>query len=135
MLKALNAKLVEWPDGVATLSEAEEFWPLRESVENFNSLDTDLKVMLLFAFDEHVQPNNDRPSIHQAYDGLVRNGNWVRLNPDSVYLEYSPDLDANSAGDWSDAKPWGYTNVAGASDEAPKAAVLEGTSNKKLNKL
>ena len=125
LLTVLDAKLDEWPEEVATLQEAKDFWPLRVSVHNYESLNEDLKVMLIFGNREHVQPQDDRPSIHQAYDGFTRNGNWIRLNPDSAYLPSSQDLDANNAGDWADARDWGYNSSQNTSIEGPRAGMYE----------
>jgi hypothetical protein len=91
--------------------------------------------MLVFARFDHVQPANDKPHIHQAYDGFSKAaGLWVRLNPDSSYVDWvSPqigsgylDHPANQEPvDWREIESWGYKNQAGASQLVPLAAVAE----------
>lgn len=131
---SLNSKLGDeletWPEDVATLEEVESFWEIRTTVSNnhnnYVNLNDNLKVMLVFADSEHVQPFDDKPSIHQAYDGFTRSGNWLRLNPDSSYLNYSPDNDANlELNDWSNATDWAYLDRSGSSVLAPLAALNE----------
>ncbi len=141
MTKALveNGALTDadWPADIATLEEVEELWSFRETVHNYNRFKTglsDLKVLLVFAQDEHVQPVPDKPSIHQAYDGFTAAGLWVRLNPDQAYVSLLdstlgalvPDNDANSEpSDWMDIEDWAYPHKAGLTHIVPLAAVAE----------
>jgi len=80
--------------------------------------------MLVFAFEDHMQPAADKPHIHHAYDGLHLGGRWIRLNPDSAYAEYSPDNNANNQpANWNLIRFWGHTNTL--ADEAGLAAISE----------
>jgi len=134
--------LDSWPEGLATPQEAQENWPFRTTVDNYPLLATSiphLRVMLVFAADDHVQAAPDKPHIRQAYDGLhERAGLWVRLNPDLVYVESVsgqrsgsgyPDNPANSEpADWSNARLWGYGGPYGSpfvTQTVPLAAAAE----------
>ena len=111
-----------WPETLATPEEAAANWPFRETVGNYPRLAEvlpDLKVMLVFAADDHVQTAIDKPHIHQAYDGFHKAaGLWCRLNPDRAYVEAFagiglsgavPDNRANrEPSDWTTARAWGY---------------------------
>ena len=85
---------------VASSMEVKNFWDGRVTLGNdfdgnpFNayseiaSVKPDLKQMLIFAKEQHVQACEDAPSIHQAYDGYINNNMWSRLNPDDAYVFY-----------------------------------------------
>ena len=48
----------------------------------------DLKVMLVFAQEDHAQAAQDKPHIHQAFQGFRFEARlWVRLNPDRAYVQ------------------------------------------------
>jgi hypothetical protein len=134
--------LERWPEGLATPQEAQESWPFRTTVDNYPSLAAsapELKVMLVFAADDHVQAAPDKPHIHQAWDGFrERAGLWVRLNPDLCYVESIsgerggsgyPDNPANTEpADWNDARLWGYGGAYGSpfvTQSVPLAAAAE----------
>ncbi len=111
LVKALAKNVEKWPDKIANLELVEEFWILRESVPYFEGLNNNLKVMLVFAKEDHVQPTIDNPNVHQAYDGCKRAGLWVRLNPDDSYLDELSEHDANTEPeDWLKIKEWAYPN-------------------------
>ena len=128
----------DWPEDLATPEETAQIWPFHNSVDRYPELAVktpELKVMLVFAAREHVQPALDKPNIHQAFDGFYRAaGLWVRLNPDNEYVEWIAahfegaynEHPANSEpDDWMDATPWGYGNLPGGSILIPLAAVSE----------
>jgi hypothetical protein len=50
--------------------------------------------MILFSQQDHAQAAIDKPHIHQLFQGLrFEAGIWVRLNPDSAYVQaLSPGL-------------------------------------------
>lgn len=133
---ALSA--ANWPPDLSTPLEAANLWPFRTSVHRYPDLAVktpDLKVMLVFALRQHVQPQPDKPNIHQAYDGFHHGANlWVRMNPDSAYLTWlnsdlgaaSPEHAANTEpADWMSIDEWAYPNQAGSNILAPLAAVAE----------
>ena len=114
-----------WPDDVATAQMAASFWPYRTPVGNYEAIGLmlpDLKVLLPFASDDHVQTAPDKPHIRQAYDGFRKSaGLWTRLNCDLAYVQREvhasaaltdgfPDNEANSEpGDWySESEAWGF---------------------------
>jgi hypothetical protein len=114
-----------WPDDVATPQMTASFWPYRTPVGNFEDIGLnlpDLKVLLPFATDDHVQTAPDKPHIRHAYDGFRKSaGLWTRLNCDLAYVQREvhasaaledgfPDNDANSEPeDWySEAGAWGF---------------------------
>jgi hypothetical protein len=111
-----------WPDYLATFEDTQEYWPYRTTVNKYPLLRTsapDLKVMLVFADEDHVQAAPDKPHIHQAYDGFGKTAElWIRLNPDLAYVQEIqpnavltdyPDTDAYDAPDeWTDVRSWGF---------------------------
>ncbi|MBI5002104.1 hypothetical protein HZC31_01850 [Candidatus Woesearchaeota archaeon] len=127
--------LDDWPSDLTLPSDAKELWSFRQTVHNYAKLATkipDLKVMLVFAEQDHVQPLSDKPHIHQAYDGFTNAGLWVRLNPDISYVTslnsalISPDNDANTEPiDWLDIEDWAHSNKNGGTAFVPLAAVAE----------
>ncbi|MBF0518382.1 MAG: hypothetical protein HQK92_01510 [Nitrospirae bacterium] len=129
-----------WPSDVATPDEAKQLWSFRSIVNNYsliasNNLNT--KIMLVFGNRDHKQVANDKPHIHQAYDGFHKTaGLWVRLNPDSSYMllidssldsSSLPDKDANTEpSDWQYAEYWGYSDsIDNLTEKASFAAILE----------
>ena len=128
----------DWPADLGTPSEAAELWPYRSSVQRYPDLATrtpNLKVLLVFAMSDHVQPAADKPHIHQAYDGFYHGaGLWTRLNPDQTYVaalsaelgDLVPEHPANTEpADWLEIEGWGYPNRAGSQVLVPLAAVAE----------
>jgi hypothetical protein len=127
-----------WPSDVAPLSLVEQFWSFNDSTSRYRDIGRqlpDLKVMLVFATYDHVQPAADKPHIHQAYDGYSRGaGLWVRLNPDDAYIGMVSSViagsfqehDANTQpSDWLTIESWGHSNQGGAAQLVPLAAVAE----------
>lgn len=126
-----------WPDDLATVEEAEATWRFQRSTERYAAVgdaNPALMVMLVFADRDHVQPALDKPHIHQAYDGLHDTaGLWVRLNPDSAYIEAlsadivgTPDNPANrEPPNWLDSRDWAYSNAQGSDVLVPLAAIAE----------
>ena len=136
LLKALEENnafdTIERPENLATVEEAEELWPFRETVFNYNKINKNTYVMLVFAEQDHVQSVKDKPHIHQAYDGFTNAGLWVRLNPDASSVASlnsglsSPDNDANTEPtDWLDIEDWAHSNKAPSTKVIPLAAVAE----------
>jgi hypothetical protein len=124
----------DWPADVANPLECLGTWYYR-STNGYNTLTgttwnyfgdmaanlPDLKVMLVFAERDHIQPLADKPHIHQAFDGCCGNGLWTRLNPDRVYARQIdsaydnpafPDISANTGPmDWLQIEAGGYPNL------------------------
>jgi hypothetical protein len=134
--------LEDWPENLATPQEARDLWPYRTTVENYPLLRDsapNLKVILVFAREDHVQTAIDKPHIHQAYDGFRDGaGLWVRLNPDAAYVQvlmgladaaaYTENPANSEPGDWMQIRSWGYRGVLGgqpANVFVPLAAVSE----------
>jgi hypothetical protein len=129
-----------WPASLATPEEAAAAWAFRATVENYPRLSLvlpDLKVMLVFAANDHVQTAIDKPHIRQAYDGFHdRAGLWCRLNPDRAYVEallgrtasFTPDNPANARPEtWMNVRSWAYPTPRDANLNViePLAAVAE----------
>jgi hypothetical protein len=82
-----------WPAGLATPQEAAQAWQIRQTPGLFAAMQSDeiirnMKVMLVFAQNEHAQVAQDKPHIHQLYQGFRFEARlWVRLNPDRSYVE------------------------------------------------
>jgi len=116
-----------WPADLATPKETNAFWPYRTTVGNYPLIAEDLselKVMIVFARDDHVQSAPDKPHIHQAYDGFNGTADlWVRMNPDNVYFQALndsldqgyPENPANHEPEkWNDTRSWGYPATYGS---------------------
>ncbi len=124
-----------WPADLATPEEAAEWWAFRVTPPRYPALaqkTPDLKVLLLFSREGHVQPLPDRPQIHQAYDGFRHTaGLWTRLNPDAAYLPAAKfpgyqDHPANTEPqDWGNFDDWAYPPVRVGAVLGPQAAVAE----------
>ena len=124
-----------WPADLASPAEAAAWWSFRVTPTRYPLLaekTPDLKVLLLFARKDHVQPHLDKPHIHQAYAGFfVAAGLWTRLNPDAAYMpqEVFPGYEDHPANtqptDWTRAMDWGYPPTSIGSKLAPQAAVAE----------
>jgi len=129
-----------WPATLASPEEAAAHWPLRTTVDHYPFfLDQmpNLRVMLVFDSDDHVQSAIDKPHIHQAYDGFHEVAKlWCRLNPDRAYVEALagpgsgnaiPDNAANTEpSTWAAVRRWGYrTPPHSLSVLVPLAAVAE----------
>ncbi|MSR85850.1 hypothetical protein EXS74_00475 [Candidatus Woesearchaeota archaeon] len=124
-----------WPASLATEEETQRDWPFRETINNYEELGTNipnLKVLLLFGVDDHVQTVKDKPHIHQAYDGFTSAGIWVRLNPDESYIQdvgftsISPDNDANTQpSDWNTIEDWSHPSTTTSAKLLPYAAIME----------
>jgi hypothetical protein len=131
--------LENWPEDLATPAETQAAWPFRITVHNYPTLATtapNLKVMLVFAQDDHVQAAETKPHIHQAWDGFTGAAglSWVRMNPDLAYVQainasYGsgfPDNPANSEpADWWDIRPWGFPVSQGVREDVWLASVAE----------
>jgi hypothetical protein len=128
----------QWPTDLATAEDAELIWPFHASVDRYPSLaeaTPNLKVMLVFARRDHVQPSRDKPHIHHAFDGFHTGaGLWTRLNPDSSYVSwissefgalYSEHAANSEPADWMEIFEWAYPDFRGAAGLAPMAAIAE----------
>ncbi len=130
--------LSNWPPDLATPEEAARDWPFRQSPGRYIDLRTkmpDLEVMLVFAQVDHVQVAQDKPAIHQAFQGFRFEARlWVRLNPDRAYVqslmptagEDFPDNPANTQPeDWMQVGTYAYPGQGSAARLVPLAAVAE----------
>lgn len=129
-----------WPADLATPDEATENWPIRQTTTYYSQIAAtapNLKVMLVFADNDHIQPALDKPHIHQAWDGFRKSAglSWVRLNPDRTYVESlygtavatAPDTYANiEPANWNNMLSYGYPGSMQASaTRFPQAAIAE----------
>ena len=145
----------DWPADLATPQEAAQAWQIRQVPGFFADLQNDdilknLKVMLVFAQNEHAQVAQDKPHIHQLYQGLRFEARlWVRLNADRAYVESMylnaglasqetgetptpvaildfPDNPANTQPtDWTQIGTYAYPGDGQAGRLVPLAAVAE----------
>ena len=145
-----------WPADLATPQEATQAWQVRQTPGLFVAMQNDeivqnMKVMLVFAQDEHAQVAQDKPHIHQLYQGFrIEARLWVRLNPDRSYVEQLfqnsgmgslgdailtptpgamldfPDNPANTQPtDWAQIGTYAYPGQGPAGRLVPLAAVAE----------
>ncbi len=90
-----------WPADVASLQDVTQYWTFIQSQDRFAVMQNDpiiqnLKVMLVFGVDDHAQVAEDKPHIHQAYQGFRFEARlWVRLNPDRAYVQDLLQRNAN----------------------------------------
>jgi hypothetical protein len=130
--------LSTWPADLATPEEAARDWPYRQSTGRYidlRSMMPDLKVMLVFAQVDHAQAAQDKPHIHQAFQGFrFESRLWVRLNPDRAYVQSLmpaagddfPDNPANTQpNDWMQIGTYAYPGQLTATRLVPLAAVAE----------
>jgi hypothetical protein len=136
--------LDNWPTDLATPQEAVRDWQIRQnpgqSPDRFAAMQKDtllqnLKVMLVFAREDHAQVAQDKPHVHQAYQGFrFGAGLWVRLNPDRAYVQSLmpgdrldfPDNPANTQpDDWTKIWDYAYPGQGLAGQLVPLAAVAE----------
>jgi len=130
--------LNNWPEDLATPAETQQYWPFRITVYNYSKFKTqapDLKVMLVFSKDDHVQAARNKPHIHQAWDGFFHAANlWVRMNPDRAYVnsinpDYHfafPDNDANKEPfDWTYIRDFGFPAGLGTREDVWLVSVAE----------
>ncbi len=148
--------LPDWPGDVATLGQVTSFWSFLQSPDPFAAMQNDpiirnLKVMLVFAREDHAQVAEDKPHIHQAYQGFRFEARlWVRLNPDRAYVQELlqknggteqgsstataevipildfPDNPANTqTDDWTKIGEYAYPATGVAARLVPLAAVAE----------
>ncbi|MDP3919149.1 MAG: hypothetical protein Q8Q35_04590 [Nanoarchaeota archaeon] len=131
-----NEVFSNWPSDLATLDEVQKDWPLRETTKNYDLLTgSSLKVMLIFAKDDHVQVAEDKPHIHQAFDGFFKSANlWVRLNPDKSYVSSLSNFDIGSYSDnnanielddWRKINELAYQDFPGSASIVSAAGVAE----------
>jgi hypothetical protein len=127
-----------WPAEMATPEETARDWPSRQNTGSYvglSSMMPDLKVMLVFAQQDHIQAAADKPHIHQAYQGFrFEAGLWVRLNPDRAYVQSLmpaagddfPDNPADTQPeDWTQIGKYAYPGEGSASRLVPLVAVAE----------
>ena len=127
-----------WPADLATPEEAARDWSFRQSTGRYIDLRTkmpDLEVMLVFAQDDQFQGAQDKPHIHQAFQGFRFDARlWVRLNPDRAYVESLmpvagedfPDTPANTQPeDWLQVETYAYPGQGTAARLVPLAALAE----------
>jgi hypothetical protein len=148
--------LAAWPADLATPQEAAQAWQIRQTTGLFEAMQDDtitqnMEVMLVFAQDDHAQVAQDKPQIHQLYQGFRFEARlWVRLNPDRAYVESliqnagaalqgtpgitptpGPNLDfpdnpANTQPtDWAQIGTYAYPGQGQAGRLVPLAAVAE----------
>ncbi len=132
-----------WPADVATPAMVDAFWASRVCVNgaesNYDEVGAnlpDLRVMLVFAADDHVQVSLDKPHVHQAWHGFTAAAGltWVRMNPDQSYIAVYNPAQAGSyversaldePGDWLNARNWGYANASFKQQQVIQAAFAE----------
>ncbi len=123
-----------WPSDLATPEEGELMWASRETNSYYSKINSGLHVMLIFALKDHVQVVQDKPHIHQAFDGFRSSNIWTRLNPDLSYVaELNPDNTAHytehnaneEPSNWATLTDWAYSNTTNYTASVPLAGVVE----------
>jgi len=123
-----------FPPWLATPGDADTFWYLRDATYHYDGIPQGVHYILLMSQNDHVQSARDKPHIHQAFDGFMRNNLWIRLNPDREYIVYLdssyvdsliPDNDAGFApADWDSIVYYAYPEYLG-NRKVACAAILE----------
>ncbi len=127
-----------WPGDLATPAETQDHWPFRTTVHNYPNIGTalpNLKVMIVFSKDDHVQAARTKPHIHQAWDGFRKAaGLWVRMNPDRAYansvnsdyqLNFPDNHAQNEPNDWIYIRDYGFPTGPGTREDIWLASVAE----------
>ena len=148
--------LADWPADLATPQEAAQAWQIRQTTGLFESMQDDnivqnMKVMLVFAQNDHAEVPKDKPHIHQLYQGFRFEARlWVRMNPERAYVESLmqsagvvpagtpgntptpgpnldfPDTPANTQpADWAQIGAYAYPGQGQAGSLVPLAAAAE----------
>ena len=103
----------EWPDDLATVAEARDYWEQRSTLTYLPGLDPEVAIVVLGSRQDHVQAAPDHPHVWMAYEASRRNVDWARLNPDAAYL--SPALGVAE----------GELSETSANVEVDKGAIVE----------
>ena len=83
--------------GLASQTDTEEFWERREAaslVAELGAAHPALKVMIVAGKVDHVQEIDGSPHVTGLAMGIMREGLWLRLNPDTVYSGLGVENDA-----------------------------------------
>jgi hypothetical protein len=83
--------LTPWPEDVATLEEARDYWAIRDMSRYYDKAIEklpELRVIVIGSVQDHVQGTPDYPHIVLQVQGWhMTDISWVRLNPDAAYVE------------------------------------------------
>ena len=88
VIEAATNKGLNFSSEIMNASETYDFWYIRDLSYHYDELPKDVKFMQLGFLKEHMCPAPDFPNIVVNYNALKNRGFWIRLNPDSSYLEY-----------------------------------------------
>jgi hypothetical protein len=81
----------EWPAHIANVQQSEEFFQLQDGVHHIEQIRKKipgLAVIVEGSVEDHVQTAPDHRHIRIQYEGFRNAGvRWIRLNPDSHYIE------------------------------------------------
>ncbi|MFN8004676.1 MAG: hypothetical protein U0X75_27105 [Acidobacteriota bacterium] len=135
---AATGTVASWPANIATVTEANAFWDIREAVLLYQTAINNvpgLESMVLTSFTDHVQTQmTENAHVKMAFDGMNSRGRWVKINPARSYytaidaaLSSRTDIPNNTANtapaNWSDRR--GYTYPDDLDQTAWAAAVQE----------
>lgn len=103
--------------GLASQADTEEFWERREAASLVTELAAaypSLKTMIVAGKDDHVQEVEGSPHVTGLAMGFMRQGLWLRLNPDAVYTGLGVENDAQIPIGFDSAEMLinGSTNIA-----------------------
>ena len=87
VINAATQKGLNFSSDIMNAEETFEFWYNKDLSFHYDELPS-IKFMQLGFLKEHMCPARDYPNIVVNYNALKSRGFWVRLNPDSSYLEY-----------------------------------------------
>lgn len=79
-----------WPAWIATVPEADAYWPLRDATVHWEGIASrfpDFRGLTTFTRQDHVQSQGDHPHVRQVRDGFASRGMWLRLNADAAYYQ------------------------------------------------
>lgn len=96
----LKEKETPWPETVATMKEAEEYWQERDGslyIKQVAQKYPNLMVMLFGSQLDHEQRQSDHPHMAMHYNmWMGAKPRWVRLNPDPLYTGFTADMNPSS---------------------------------------
>ena len=88
VISAATQKGLSSSPDIMKAEETFDFWYKRDISFHYDNLSGSVKFMQLGFLKEHMCPAPDFPNIVINYNALKNRGFWIRLNPDSSYLEY-----------------------------------------------
>jgi hypothetical protein len=90
--RAQNVFGAEWPAHIASVQQTQKFFAVQDGISHIHQVHKnipDLAVIVEASTEDHIQTAADHPHVRIQYDAFRNAGvRWIRLNPDSHYVEW-----------------------------------------------